>query len=188
MADDATDWKHVGLKVEQSQYDDWGDYLEESEHGSMSQFIRTAVEAYANGTNPVQGGSPTSNPQGSTNDERVSELVDLVTTMESRMEQLEDTVQEATEAMYEATKDIDLGPEVFDALPADAREAVTANELAGDMGIDARSARVTLERLRKNTPTVKRIDHELFDEQPEDIEAGEEHGYERDEPLWFKEA
>lgn len=189
MADSESEWQHVGLKVEKSTYEEkWKDYLEESDHGSMSQLIRTAVGAYGSGPNVAEGGSQGSNPQGSTDDERVSELIDLVTTMESRMERLEDTVREATEAMYEATKDIDLGPEVFDALPADARDAVTAAELAEDMGVDARSVRVTLERLRKNTPSVKRIDHEVFDEQPEDIEAGQEHGYERDEPLWFKEA
>lgn len=180
-----SDWEHVGVKVRESQKARWSEYLEESDHGSMSQLIRTAVEHYGSGTDVRATDAAEADASGA-QAEHVAELVDTTEAMQSRLERLEGAIRDATDAMHEAAKDIDLGPEVYSALPTRPEDAMTAAELAAELAVDTPTVRATLQRLGK-LPDVKRIDFETFEDQPEDVESGAERGYERREPLWFKE-
>lgn len=174
MADSETSWAHVGLKVEQSQKEEWDDYLEGSnKYNNQSHLIRTAVEREI----AEEGGSRGSNPQGSATDERIGEILQAVEKMAYRLNKLEAEVNDATLAMHEATTDSDLGTEVYENLPAGSQNAVTAPQLASDLGAEPQNVSVTLARLEHNTNVVERINTTEKDHPEAAPTAGESYWY-----------
>lgn len=182
-----TEWKHVGLKVEQSQYDDWEDYLEESDYGNMSSLIRTAVEREIQRDSPVGATDATEGDSGAdVTGEHVAELVDTVNAMQSRMERLEDSVDDATDAMYTGGTSVseDVTTAVYEALPEGPAEARSTHWIAEETGRDVTTVRVALEQLKRTTGVVNKVAFEDIVEDDEGrIVAGEEH----EDPQWFKE-
>jgi len=181
-----TEWKHVGLKVEQSQYDDWEDYLEGSDYGSMSNLIRTAVEREIQRDSPVGASDATEAGGADVTGEHVAELVDTVNAMQSRMERLEDSVDDATDAMYTGGTSVseDVTTAVYEALPEGPAEARSTHWIAEECDRDATTVRVALEQLKRTTGVVSKVALEDIVEDDEGrIVAGEEH----DDPQWFKE-
>lgn len=180
-----TDWKHVGLKVEQSQYDEWEDYLEESDYGSMSNLIRTAVEGKREQDASV--GATVAQGEGATGvtDEHVAELVDTVNAMQGRMERLENSVTEATDAMYTGGTSVgeDVTTDIYQVLPEGPEEARSTFWIAEEVGRDETTVRVALEQLQRTTDVVSKITQDkIIEGEDGRTLAGEK----LEEPNWFK--
>lgn len=193
-----SDRVQVNLRVSESQKEKWDRYVEESdEYNNLSDMIRTAVARDMAADGPTRGATP----GGSETDERVGELLTVMENMQGRLEDLEETVEAATDAMHTSGAHFEgersFTAAVFDALPEGAQSAVRAADLANDLGVEKSEVRVALEQLSKNTSAVKRIDYEGIE--GDDTEMVEVSGMEmevetgksavdRREPLWYKEA
>ena len=128
---DETQWRHVGIKVEQSQYGEWKEYQEQSDFGSMSQLIRTAVEREMSDTPNPDFEVGTAVDQDS---DHTAELVDTVATMEQRLAELSGNIDEATTAMYQGATTVseDVITDVYAALPV--VEVPPKNHETGEYG------------------------------------------------------
>jgi hypothetical protein len=195
-----TEWKHVGLKVEQSQYDDWEDYLEGSDYGSMSNLIRTAVEREIARDSPVGAADAAQTGGVDVTGEHIAEVVDTVNSMQDRMERLEDTVSDAARSMrVGGSVSEDTTTAVWRAVPEGVEQATTAEGVAAGTDVDTDTARVALEQLAENTPSVHRVAFEDLGEAGDDgtvtatwngrevpIEGARD-AVKRRNPLFFKE-
>lgn len=160
----------VNLRVSESQKERWDEYVAESpEYNSLSNLIRAAVEHEI----AAEGSSQGNNPQGSASDERLGELLTAVEKMQGRMDDLEATVMDATDALHTAGTNDGMAAAVYEELPSSATNALTAEQIAEELAVSTPEARVALENLKKNTGVVKKIEAQ---------QAG------GSSPLWFKEA
>jgi len=182
-----TDWKQVGLKVEQSQYDGWKGYLEDSQYGSMSNLIRTAVEREIQRDTDVGQSEASETADSGVESEHVAELVDTVATMQNEMQQLQASVTEATDAMYTGGTSVseDVTTAVYEALPEGPAEARSTHWIAEECDRDVTTVRVALEQLKRTTEVVSKVEYdEIVEDDDGRIVSGEKH----DDPQWFKEA
>lgn len=165
----------VNIRVSEDQKKRWEKHVEESpEHDTLTDLIRISVEREI----ASDGQTNHTNSKGPTNNKRIGELLTVVEKMEGRLEDLEDTMSSATDAMHVAGASSDtersFEAAVFENLPQGGENATKAQKLARDLGVDERQTRVALERLESSTKAVKanRRDPET--------------GVERRQPLWFK--
>lgn len=176
--------KTVAFRIDEEKHQEWNDYAEENpEYESLSHMIRRSVQReIGRDAHP-----PTANHGGSGVDERVGELLETVERVHGRLDGIEDTMQGVTDSMHASSGvDEQLPIEVFEAVPVGKENAITAERVSQVTGRKVPSVRFALENLRRNTGTVKKVTPlELFDEQPEDTEAGQERGIEG-EPRWYK--
>lgn len=146
------------MKVEQSQYDDWENYLEASDYGSMSNLIRTAVEREIARDSPVGATDAVQTGGADVTGEHIAEVVDTVNSMQDRMERLEDTMSDATRSMrVGGSVSEDTTTAVWRAVPEGVEQATTAEGVAAGTDVDPDTARVALEQLAENTPSVHRV-------------------------------
>lgn len=174
----------------------WKDAVEESEeYDSLTHLIRKSVERELAGAYDSDGGGTTAQT-----DERVGELLTAVEGMQGRIEDLEGTLSDATDAMYAGGTSVseETTTAVWTALPEGAEHATTADGVAAGTDVEPETARVALEQLAE-TAAVKRIEFEDLGEADDDgtvtatwqgreipIEGARD-AVKRRNPLWFKE-
>lgn len=180
MADDRV---QTNIRLDQETKEEWNEYADEHGYKSVASLIRVAVKEKIQG---AQGG------EGQTTAADPSEAMESV---ENRLERLETAVEDATNAMMTAESPIDteLATTVWEAIPEGPTEATTAEGIAEGLREDATTVRVALEQLETNSPTVRRIDKEVFDSdtstvewEGQEIEVPADDGYNRLNPRFFK--
>lgn len=176
----------------------WETAVEESaEYDSLTHLIKKSVERELSGAYSGAGGT-----EGGTGDERVGEIQTTVQAIESRLADLEGTVERATEAMHSAGSSVseDTITAVWQALPEGPVQATTAEGVAAGTDVEPETARIALEQLAETAPaSVKRLPFEDLGEVDDDgtttatwqgreieIEGARE-AVKRRNPLWFKE-
>jgi len=195
-----TDWKHVSAKVAKPQYDEWEQYLEESnEYTTWSELVRTAIQE------KVQGGDTTAQAaqageRDDKTEKKVGELTDTLESMQYRMERLEGSIQDATAAMQTAESSVpqDVTTGVWEAIPRGPSRATTADDIAGAVDADASTVRVALEQLHDSTSIVAKYEIEEIEEGDGMTTVTDHQGREleiedpgtaikRRNPLWYRE-
>jgi len=147
----------IAFRVDQEQKAEWEGYADEhDEYDSLSHLIRVAVaHEMSDHYGPNEGGSGPSS-------EQTGELVTAMNRIEGRLEDLEDSVASATDAMYSAgAGSDDFSTTVFSELPVGEENALSAGEIAQRLAVETAEVRGALERLRNQTNAVRRLEEQV---------------------------
>jgi len=130
----------IAFRVDAEQKSEWEQYAaEEDEYDSLSHLIRVAVaHEMSDRYGPVGQGGGTDGGGG----EQIGELVTAVDKMQRRLAEVEDAVEDATEAAYSGGPTGEGMPshgEILDALPTGEDHALTPIEIARRLDIDAKT-------------------------------------------------
>ena len=138
----------IAFRVDESQKEEWDAYARENEeYDSLSHLIRVAVaHEMSDRYGPVgQGGGASGGGE-----EQIGELVTAVEKMQHRLADVEDAVEDATEAAYTGGPTAEGLPphgEILDAIPKGKDYAIPAEELARRVGLDPENDTVLLQTL-----------------------------------------
>ncbi|OYR59054.1 hypothetical protein DJ83_13750 [Halorubrum ezzemoulense] len=151
--------KTIAFRVDESQKQKWKKYAENNpEYDSLSHLVRLAV-VHEMSDRYGRAGSG-----GGVDSGKIGELVTAVQKVEGRLEEVEKNVEDATEAAYstaEPAAEIPPKGEILSALPHGKNNAMTADAIAVELGIDnaetALMLAYELERLEGETSAVGRI-------------------------------
>lgn len=151
----------IAFRVDDTQKEEWEAYAAKNEeYDSLSHLIRVAVaHEMSDHFGPLgrSGGG-----EGGPSSERVGELVTSMHQIQGRLDDLEDTVESATDAMYSSKAgDDDFSTAVFSELPEGMDNAESAREIARRLGLETAEVRGTLERLRNQTNVVRRVEQQV---------------------------
>jgi outer membrane murein-binding lipoprotein Lpp len=145
----------VNIRLSEDEKERWEQAVEEQpQWNSRADLVRTAVahelsDEYGLLARAEGGG-------GGTNEAEINELVETVGSMQNRMDALESTIRNATEAIHTAPTSDDRAGDVFDTLPSNRNKAVDASDVADELKISESVARVALEDLHESTSVVEK--------------------------------
>lgn len=126
----------IAFRVDESQKDEWETYARENdEYDSLSHLIRVAVAHEMSDRYGPAGQGGGASGGGS---EQVGELVTAVEKMQRRLADVEDSVEDATEAAYtgaKAPRDTPSEGELLAALPHGEGNAITSEAVAAEVGV-----------------------------------------------------
>lgn len=157
----------INIRASEQQRETWKEYVEERpELDSLADLIRTAVAHELSDEYGLLAKVESGSEGGGISDERIGELVETVGSMRHRMDSLETTVSDATDALYTSqTTDDNLVSGVFEMLPESREQAVTDDDVAEQLAIPKSQARVALESLYDSTRVVEKDKHEYRGEE-----------------------
>ena len=150
------------IRLDEQKKEDWGTYAEENGYGSLSRFVRVAVENELNGNHgPTTDNAPTpSVPDNIATANDVDQVNDTLLRMVDRLEDLEQQVQRAEESSLEPNDK----RAVLEALPSERpdpdaegfekTDAPTYEEPSGGVAYDGRPESVA-EVSEESVPSVK---------------------------------
>jgi len=150
----------IAFRVDESQKAEWDTYADENdEYDSLSHLLRVAVaHEMSDRYGPLAKGGGASGGGG----EQIGELVTAVDKMQRRLADVEDSVEDATEAAYTggtAPRDTPSEGELLAALPHGRESAITAEAVAAEVGITnpatAHWVGMELYRMENETEAVK---------------------------------
>lgn len=149
----------IAFRVGESQKEEWEEYAKKhEEYDSLSHLVRLAIAHEMSD----QYGPLGRNHGGGPSDEIAGELVTAMNEIQGRLDDLEETVSTATDAMYSAGAGSDnLSTTVFSELSTGEDRAESAKEIARRLGLETAEVRGTLERLRNQTTVVRRIEQQI---------------------------
>jgi len=162
----------IAFRVSEGQKSEWENYADNNdEYDSLSHLIRVAVshemsDQYGpnDGSSTVEGGS----------NEQIGELVTAVNKMQTRLEDVEDAVQDATEAAY-TNKSTPQGfpsyGEILSVIPEEKNNALPANEIARRLNLDINVAKPS-----NQDPRLAVVIEELREEGVVSIVEGDDFG------------
>jgi hypothetical protein len=164
----------IAFRVDAEQKSEWEQYAaEEDEYDSLSHLIRVAVaHEMSDRYGPVGQGGGTDGGGGG---EKIGELVTAVDKMQRRLADVEDTVEDATEAAYSGSKVPDDTPtegELLAALPRGEENAIMTEAVAAEVGATGPAlvnwVGLELHHMEEETDAIKSVvdggGHESFGE------------------------
>ncbi|WP_193309342.1 hypothetical protein [Halorubrum halophilum] len=170
----------IAFRVDDSQKERWKTYAEDNpEYDSLSHLLRVAV-AHEMSDQYGRGGSGGIDSGG-----QIGELVTAVNKIDSRLEEVEENVENATDAMYSGGTSVseDVTSAVYEALPTSPEQARSTHWIAEETERDKTTVRVALEQLDKTTGVVNKVEmKDIVTDENGRIVAGEEH----EDPQWYK--
>lgn len=138
------------IRLSDGQKERWTQYVEEShEYDTLTDLVRVSVER-----NIAEGGLGGSEDGGSMPERRLDDMSQSVEQLAHEVKRMGAEISSASEAMYSASIETDLGPDVYRTIPTD--DAITEVEVAEALDISESKARVALEQLYNSTTTVKK--------------------------------
>jgi hypothetical protein len=123
----------IAFRVSEGQKSKWEDYAEDNdEYGSLSHLIRVAVSHEMSDQYGADSGK-----DGTPNDQ-IGELITSVQKMEGRLEDVEDSVKDATEAAYEGPRFHSSASKggILKTIPTGRENAIDPQEIAASAGIN----------------------------------------------------
>lgn len=112
--DEQNSRERVNLVISGAQKEQWVNHVQESEHPSMSQLIRTSVEKEIAGSNNQQSGSDEEMK------EAVYDLVDGMRGIQNRLDDMDNRIQGVEQVLSEPPEEMqELMSRVFEALPTE---------------------------------------------------------------------
>ena len=123
----------IAFRVDESQKETWKTYAEDNpEYDSLSHLLRVAVAHEMSDQYGVKG------HEGGGGSEQVGELVTVVNKMDSRLEEVEEKVQDATEAAYTSvghSSDAPSEGELLTVIPYGKENAILSESVAAEVGV-----------------------------------------------------
>jgi cell fate (sporulation/competence/biofilm development) regulator YlbF (YheA/YmcA/DUF963 family) len=133
----------IAFRVSEGQKTEWEKYADNNdEYDSLSHLIRVAVSHEMSDQYGPNGNSSTVEGTGSS--EQIGELVTAVNKMQTRLEDVEDAVQDATEAAYKNQSTPQGFPsygEILSVIPEKKNNALPADEIARRLDLDINVAK-----------------------------------------------
>jgi hypothetical protein len=133
----------IAFRVSEGQKSEWEKYAEDNdEYDSLSHLIRVAVSHEMSDQYGPNGGSGAVEDTGS--NQQIGELVTAVNKMQTRLEDVEDAVEDATEAAYTNQSTPQGFPsygEILNAIPEGENNALPLEEIARRLDLDINIAK-----------------------------------------------
>jgi len=183
----------IAFRVDESQKERWEEFAEENdEYDSLSHLLRVSVAHEMSDHYGPEGQG------GGVDGQQVGKLVTTVEKMDSKLEDLEEQLENATRAINAGggVSESTLS-DVYDALPTAPERATTAEGIAEGLDVDAQTTRVALDQLHETTAAVEKREIQqveegegtktITDHQGRELEI-EDTGtaIRRRNPLWYK--